>query len=323
MSMCDKRVGIVIPAYNVEQYLEECLDSVLKQTYDNIVIAVVNDGSTDDTWAIIQKYMELYPESVRGLNTENRGFMYARESCIELLEDCDYITFVDSDDALFSNDIVEKCVNEFAVDETDMVCFNFTHDTRPLYQTPSRLEYTQEQALRGILIQEYVDGNLCGGMYKYSYVKKLFRVQKCNNDDYINKAAFIRASNKIVVLPEVGYFYRINQQSQTHRMARESDYMYYEHVCIFCEELLKEYSHFQKECEYFKAWVLLWLATNCSKHKEAKKLRIYKPTMSGIKKYHKVYMQNPYFATKSRVTYLLIRMGLFTILYHVYHCFKG
>lgn len=102
------KVGIVIPAYNVENYIGECIESILSQTYKNIVIVIVNDGSSDHTWEIIQKYMTNYPFIVKGINSDNKGVMQSRLDGINQLEECGYILFVDADDYLMDNAIIEK-----------------------------------------------------------------------------------------------------------------------------------------------------------------------------------------------------------------------
>ena len=56
------KVGFVIPAYNAEKYIQQCIESILSQTYKNIVIAIINDGSTDNTWDIIKKFMINNPD---------------------------------------------------------------------------------------------------------------------------------------------------------------------------------------------------------------------------------------------------------------------
>ena len=87
----------VVPAYNVEKYLEQCLDSLVNQTEIDHKIIVINDGSTDGTAAICQKYEEEYPEMIRYVFQENQGLGAARNKGLSLV-DTPYVTFLDSDD---------------------------------------------------------------------------------------------------------------------------------------------------------------------------------------------------------------------------------
>ena len=74
------KISIIIPVYNVENYLAECLNSVVNQTYRNIEIIIVNDGSTDNSFSIIQQY-QLQDERIKIINQENQGLSAANESC--------------------------------------------------------------------------------------------------------------------------------------------------------------------------------------------------------------------------------------------------
>lgn len=91
------KVSIIVPVYNVENYLGKCLDSLLNQSYDNIEIIVVNDGSKDRSWEIIEDYTHKFPEKIKPFTKENGGLSDARNYGLDRATG-DYIGFVDSDD---------------------------------------------------------------------------------------------------------------------------------------------------------------------------------------------------------------------------------
>lgn len=91
------KVSIIVPVYNVENYLAKCLDSLVKQTLQDIEILVINDGSKDNSAQIIQEYAQKYPEKVKGFTKENGGLSDARNFGLDRATG-DYIGFVDSDD---------------------------------------------------------------------------------------------------------------------------------------------------------------------------------------------------------------------------------
>lgn len=91
------KVSIIVPVYNVENYLGKCLDSLLNQSYDNIEIIVVNDGSKDRSWEIIEDYTQKFPEKIKPFTKENGGLSDARNYGLDRATG-DYIGFVDSDD---------------------------------------------------------------------------------------------------------------------------------------------------------------------------------------------------------------------------------
>ena len=97
MTNVPSKVSIIVPVYNVENYLAKCLDSLVNQTLENIEILVVNDGSKDQSEQIIQKYTQQYPGKIRAFTKENGGLSDARNFGIDRAGG-DYIGFVDSDD---------------------------------------------------------------------------------------------------------------------------------------------------------------------------------------------------------------------------------
>ena len=104
----EKLVSIIIPVYNVQEYLKKCLDSVINQTYKNIEIIIVNDGSTDNSYDICKEYEEKDPR-VLIINQKNKGLSNARNTGMNKVSG-DYIYFVDSDDWL-RTDAVEISIN--------------------------------------------------------------------------------------------------------------------------------------------------------------------------------------------------------------------
>lgn len=97
MKNVPSKISVIVPVYNVENYLAKCLDSLVRQTYQNIEILVVNDGSKDHSEHIIQEYAQKYPEKVKPFIKENGGLSDARNFGIDHATG-DYLGFVDSDD---------------------------------------------------------------------------------------------------------------------------------------------------------------------------------------------------------------------------------
>ena len=90
------KISIIVPIYNVEKYLERCINSLINQTYKNIEIILVNDGSTDNSLIICEKYKNIDSRIIL-VNKENGGLSDARNVGIDNSSG-NYITFIDSDD---------------------------------------------------------------------------------------------------------------------------------------------------------------------------------------------------------------------------------
>ena len=114
------KVSVIIPVYKVEDYLDECLESVVKQTYKNIEVILIDDGSTDncphmwDDWACKD-------ERIKVVHKQNSGLSAVRNKGVEIAGG-EYILFVDSDDYI-AESTIEKTVAVALENEADIVCF--------------------------------------------------------------------------------------------------------------------------------------------------------------------------------------------------------
>ena len=117
------KVSVIVPFYNVEKYIEKCLETLVNQTLDDIEIILVNDGSKDKTVDIVEKYKEMYSNKIVYLEKENGGLSDARNYAISYARG-EYIAFLDSDDYVETN--MYKEMYEIAQKEnSDMVECNF------------------------------------------------------------------------------------------------------------------------------------------------------------------------------------------------------
>ncbi|MED4230137.1 glycosyltransferase family 2 protein [Priestia megaterium] len=117
--MINIKVSIVIPVYNTEAYLKECLNSLVEQTYPNIEIICINDGSTDNSGEILNNYEKRY-SNIKVINQENTGLSGARNTGIKNSQG-DFLFFLDSDDFLSNKYIVEELLKHAITDQLDIV----------------------------------------------------------------------------------------------------------------------------------------------------------------------------------------------------------
>ena len=112
------RISIIIPVYNKEMYLEECLDSVINQTFADFECVLIDDGSSDSSGIICDKY-QAKDKRIKPIHTKNNGVSHARNVGIENAAG-EYITFVDSDDIL-SPDYLESLICAIQNSQADIV----------------------------------------------------------------------------------------------------------------------------------------------------------------------------------------------------------
>ncbi len=125
-----KKVSIIIPYYNAEKTLKRCLDSVIKQTYPNLEVLVINDGSKDNSQKVVNRYEKKYP-FIKLINKVNGGVSSARNLGLDLATG-EYIMFLDSDDNYTKKNAIEKMVNKLEETGVDCVACSTVH---PVFKT--------------------------------------------------------------------------------------------------------------------------------------------------------------------------------------------
>lgn len=161
-------VSIVVPVYNLEFYIERCLDSLARQTLAGIEVIVVNDGSTDDSQLIIDEFVERYPQIIRSFEKTNGGHGSACNVGIERAAG-DYIMIVDGDDYL-DLDTAEYMYNKAVETGSDLLIGNllycYTGSTEPFKPLPFHKETELSLADRNLLFEGWATP--CGRLYHKS-----------------------------------------------------------------------------------------------------------------------------------------------------------
>ena len=111
-------IGVIIPVYKVEKYIAECIESILAQTYTKFRLILVDDGTPDNAGKICDEYAKKDPR-ITVIHQENAGVTRARARGVEEAEDCEWITFVDSDDTIADNMLKEFCL--YLKQNTDII----------------------------------------------------------------------------------------------------------------------------------------------------------------------------------------------------------
>lgn len=115
--------SVLIPLYNAENYIGECINSILAQTYDDYEIVIVDDGSTDKSSDIVDRYQQKYPNIIRVIHKENSGVLMTRRRLLKEAKG-DYIVWVDSDD-LIKPELLSDLYHEITSYAPDVIVYNF------------------------------------------------------------------------------------------------------------------------------------------------------------------------------------------------------
>ena len=220
-------VTLVIPAYNVEEYIAPCLESALRQTYNNIEIVIIDDGSTDDTSAICDEYEAKF-ENIKLIHKKNGGLASARNCGLRYAKG-EYVAFLDGDDEL-DETAVEKMVHCAKTYKADIVACNFYFDKRT--NIPNKKHkvsiYRKEDALKAMTnLKSGFAPNVCNKLFKRDLFSNdcLFPSGKLYEDIIVTTKAVCK-SNIIAYLEEGLYYYRTRPNSITrHFNTKEFDHI--------------------------------------------------------------------------------------------------
>ena len=219
----NKKVSIIIPIYNTGKYLEECLDSVVNQTYKNLEIILINDGSKDNSLEICKKY-ETIDNRIIVIDKENSGVSNTRNVGIQASTG-EFITFVDSDDWL-ELDAIETMVNCINKHNVDAVRTNFAINNE-VGKIPKKLEGKIDKEKINELLYYFLNAEIPAYMCLFLIKREIIIENnlKLNEnlvmmEDTLFFVDLVQYVNSIYVLNKKTYNYRIYQDSSSNSIKR-------------------------------------------------------------------------------------------------------
>ena len=212
-------ISVIAPVYNVEDYLEECLNSIQHQTYTDIEVILVNDGSRDGSKEICERYCQ-QDSRFHLINQENKGLSGARNRGMTESRG-EFITFVDSDDVL-KEDMLEQLLKHMTSEEMDIVECWYTNDQKEIeIPSPENVKIIFQGNAKEALV------SLCeDNIVRLNAVAKLFRRQVIVNfpfleglfyEDVYGGMGILKHIHKMVKIDYIGYYYRVRPGSIMNR----------------------------------------------------------------------------------------------------------
>ena len=204
-------ISVIVPVYNVEEYLEECLESIRKQTYQDIEVILVNDGSTDGSQAICEYFCQT-DKRFRLINQKNQGQSVARNRGVkESLGE--YIMFVDSDDVV-SLGLLEQLM-KYMSDGIDIVECNRTEDIQSLNEEKKDIhvkEFDSDEALYQCF-NHGVSWSPVAKLYRRKIVEKVPFLENLIYEDFYTGIVSLKYIHKMRKIDYIGYYYRYHTSS--------------------------------------------------------------------------------------------------------------
>ena len=262
------KVSIIVPAYNVEQYIGKCLDSLIGQTYKNIEIILVDDGSSDSTGDICDTYQQQYGNLIKVEHCRHRGVSQRRLTGIRRASG-EYVVFVDADDwvendyivsmlsCMESADIVAAGISRELSDEKESIVFEYNGFSAGVFVSDIERKELYEKML-------YYESPYCFWVLPYM-CNKMFRkdvmqvlLEKLDKRIFDGEDAalvyqYLLTSQKIVLIDECKYHYVIHRGSASFRDSEDSylnaAYLYQELYACFVKN--KYHASLLKQLDYY------------------------------------------------------------------------
>ena len=309
-------ISVIVPVYNVETYLEECLDSIQNQTYTDFEVLLVNDGSTDRSKAICERYCK---ENRRFhlLNQENQGLSAARNTGVAASRG-EFIVFVDSDDMILANYL--ETLMHYMHEDVDIVESQFTVSNEEFlaksFKEPTILFEGNSQEAVKIFPKHVLNVNAVTKLYRRSIVEAVPYIDGVIFEDVYCGIGMLKYIRKIIKIDYKGYYYRQHQASIMHRTFTPKNL----DIFTVSDQLIDLYSDREELLPYIGSF-LVHLATMHYQDYIQKGNPYAKVYNQKLAEYVAITKKNPEVAKSSRMIrlYNLCPRYYNTILFPFYH----
>lgn len=253
------KITIIVPIYNTEKYIEKCINSIINQTYTNLEIILIDDGSTDNSGNICDNYA-LKDNRIKVVHKKNEGVSIARNIGIEKASG-EYVGFVDSDDYIEST-MYEVLIKDIIENQTDIAVCNCSVNGNSKFE---KNILNRHEMLDLILDKDKFRGYVCNKIYKLKLLKNLRfeeNIHLC--EDLLFNCNYIARSEKMSIIDRKLYNYvkrddsAVNSFVEKHFSVIEA-YQKIENIYEKYSEknLLKLQKAYLKQCTFLKYYIFV------------------------------------------------------------------
>ena len=245
-------ISVIVPVYNVEKYLEECLDSIQNQTYSDIEVILVNDGSLDNSKDICEKYCK-EDNRFKLINQANQGQSVARNHGVAASTG-EFIAFVDSDD-IIRQDYLEVLIR-YMSEEVDIVESQFTVHKKEFFNENYKeinviFEGDSEEAVKAVP-KPVLSVNPVTKLYRRSVVEAVPYLEGLIFEDIYSGVGMLKYIRRIIKSDYTGYYYRQHGTSTMHRTFTENNL----NVFTVSDKLIDLYSDRENLLPYIGSYLV-------------------------------------------------------------------
>lgn len=210
-------ISVIIPVYNVEAYLVQCLESVLAQTYQDLEILLIDDGSTDRSGSICDAY-RAKDDRIRVFHTENHGLSAARNVGLEHASGA-YVLFLDSDDWIDEN-AVQILSDHATRNEADVVSCAYRSEWRNRSTVAETVEkpvvLEGQQIMQAHIAESYLGSYTWNKLYRKELFSRIRYPEGRSFEDILTTHKLLASAGKVVCIPDALFHYRMRANTISH-----------------------------------------------------------------------------------------------------------
>lgn len=312
------KVSIIVPVYNVRECLADCMESLENQTYQDLEIILVDDGSTDGSGTICDAY-SIKDQRVKVIHKENGGLSDARNAGMAAATG-DYWYFIDSDD-MIAPDAIERMVDAALEQDADLVIarLQMFYDTCNIDRSNSENAVevtTAQEAIRRMLLHQGIGHQACGKLYSGALWQNEQFPKGMLYEDYACIYNIVSRSHTVVILPDRSYYYRMRSGSIMKSQIRQRNMILLDVSENTTRFITETFPAIREEAEYLQLVTYLKLLKGIlDVHAHA-----FEREQERIVKFaraHQYLMKRPWFKRSDRIKMHMLGMNKH-LFYYVY-----
>jgi len=321
-----KKISVIVPVYNVEQYLSRCVDSILGQTFSDLEVILINDGSRDTSGSICDSYAAK-DSRVRVIHKKNGGLSSARNAGIDAAAG-EYLTFVDSDDWI-EPEMYETMLSLTEQYRADLVCagrydVDGATGEKKVGLCPKREECISSEEMVGkIFLWDGCDSSACDKLYHRDLFETFRYPEGKVCEDVPTTYKIVLKARKVVLCdrPFYNYYHRSGSISMA-GMISEKSFHFSQHTAQMYPYIREHYPQIEPQAAYLRvrslAHILLLLEQAGADVRE-KFREEYRGARKDLRSFTGFILKSPWFGLKERVTDLLLILGIYRQLRPIFH----
>ena len=321
-------ISVIVPVYNVENLLKRCVDSILAQTYENLEILLVDDGSKDSSGAICDAYAAK-DSRVHVIHKENGGQSSARNMALDVAKG-EYIAFVDSDDWIVP-DAYEAMLDQARKHGVKLVCagrFDVSGETMEVTPglCPGKQEVLSAREMLGrIFLWDNCDSAPWDKLYHRSVFRDIRFPAKSGSEDVAVVYLLVEQAGRVAMLDKPVYYYFHRANSTTTGKLSPVHFRFHEYTEIIYPYICERYPEIGDNVRYFRVRSLIYTIQSidlADRDAQEKYAEVYREQKKKLREHAWFILTSPLFGSRERFVDLMLLWGIYRPLRRLYHAVR-